>query len=100
MTVASASLRTDIRVIGFVGVAHGLSHFYHLVIPPLFPLLRAEFGVSYAREFRRVAVVTDVAWIANLMHLFAPLVHAPLRVFPLASLAAAQHWVCVPETAT
>jgi MFS family permease len=48
MTVASASLRTDIRVIGFVGVAHGLSHFYHLVIPPLFPLLRAEFGVSYA----------------------------------------------------
>lgn len=48
MIAASASLRSDIRVIGFVGVAHGLSHFYHLVIPPLFPLLRAEFGVSYA----------------------------------------------------
>ncbi|MCB1747321.1 MAG: STAS/SEC14 domain-containing protein [Gammaproteobacteria bacterium] len=59
-----------------------------------------EFGVSHAREFRRVAVVTDITWIANLMHLLAPLVHAPLRVFPLASLAAAQHWVCVAEHAT
>ena len=40
--------RRDARVIGVVGVAHGLSHFFQLVLPPLFPLLRAEFGVSYA----------------------------------------------------
>lgn len=42
------SFRRDARVIGVVGVAHGLSHFFQLVLPPLFPLLRAEFGVSYA----------------------------------------------------
>ena len=42
------SFRRDVRVIGVVGVAHGLSHFFQLVLPPLFPLLRAEFGVSYA----------------------------------------------------
>ena len=41
-------MRRDARVIGVVGVAHGLSHFFQLVLPPLFPLLRAEFGVSYA----------------------------------------------------
>jgi MFS family permease len=42
------SLRRDVRVIGVVGVAHGLSHFFQLILPPLFPLLRAEFDVSYA----------------------------------------------------
>jgi FSR family fosmidomycin resistance protein-like MFS transporter len=35
-------------VIGVVGFAHSLSHFFQLALPPLFPLLRAEFGVSYA----------------------------------------------------
>jgi MFS family permease len=41
------SFRRDVRVIGLVGVAHGLSHFFQLALPPLFPLLRAEFGVSW-----------------------------------------------------
>ena len=45
---AEASLRRDVRVIGVIGVAHGMSHFFQLVLPPLFPLLRAEFDVSYA----------------------------------------------------
>ena len=45
---AAHSFRRDARVIGVVGVAHALSHFFQLVLPPLFPLLRAEFGVSYA----------------------------------------------------
>ena len=42
------SFRRDARVIGLVGVAHGLSHFFQLTLPPLFPLLRAEFDVSWA----------------------------------------------------
>jgi MFS transporter, FSR family, fosmidomycin resistance protein len=41
------SFRRDARVIGLVGVAHGLSHFFQLALPPLFPLLRAEFDVSW-----------------------------------------------------
>lgn len=35
-------------MIGVVGLAHSTSHFFQLALPPLFPLLRAEFGVSYA----------------------------------------------------
>ncbi len=41
------SLRRDVRVIGLVGSAHALSHFFQLALPPLFPLLRAEFDVSW-----------------------------------------------------
>jgi predicted MFS family arabinose efflux permease len=47
-TASASSFRHDARVIGLVGVAHALSHFFQLALPPLFPLLRAEFGVSWA----------------------------------------------------
>ena len=41
------SFRRDARVIGVVSLAHGISHFLQLALPPLFPLLRAEFDVSW-----------------------------------------------------
>ncbi len=44
---AADSFRRDVRVIGLVGVAHAFSHFFQLALPPLFPLLRAEFDVSW-----------------------------------------------------
>ena len=31
-----------------IGSGHGLSHFYQLALPPLFPLIQQEFDVSYA----------------------------------------------------
>jgi FSR family fosmidomycin resistance protein-like MFS transporter len=46
-TAAPESFRRDVRVIGLVGIAHAFSHFYQLALPPLFPLLRAEFDVSW-----------------------------------------------------
>jgi MFS family permease len=42
------SFRRDAKVIGLITFAHSLSHFFQLALPPLFPLLRAEFDVSYA----------------------------------------------------
>ena len=41
------SFHRDVRVIGLIGVAHALSHFFQLALPPLFPLLRVEFDVSW-----------------------------------------------------
>jgi len=35
-------------VMTMIGSGHAMSHFYMLVLPPLFPLLKAEFDVSYA----------------------------------------------------
>jgi MFS family permease len=43
-----ASLREDVRTISLVGLAHGTSHFFHLLLPPLFPLFIRDFGLSYA----------------------------------------------------
>jgi MFS family permease len=40
-------LRRDARVIGLVASGHFVSHFYMLVLPPLFPLIKAEFEISY-----------------------------------------------------
>jgi FSR family fosmidomycin resistance protein-like MFS transporter len=37
----------DYRVIALVSAAHFVSHYYILVLAPVFPLVRAEFGVSY-----------------------------------------------------
>ena len=46
-TVPAASFRRDARVIGVVSLAHGLSHFLQLALPPLFPLLKVDFDVSW-----------------------------------------------------
>lgn len=40
--------RSTVLVQTLIGSGHGLSHFYQLALPPLFPLLQPEFDVSYA----------------------------------------------------
>lgn len=47
-TTAEPSLRDEALIIGLVSVAHGLSHFFQLVVPPLFLLMKDEFALSYA----------------------------------------------------
>ena len=39
----------DRKVVGLVGMGHFASHFYFLVLPPLFPILAEDFGVSYTQ---------------------------------------------------
>ncbi len=49
-SMTAAATRTgDFRTIGLVGLAHGTSHFFHMLLPPLFPLFVRDFGVSYAQ---------------------------------------------------
>ncbi len=49
LTVPASPLRRDATVIGLVGLAHGVSHFSQLLLPPLFPWLKDVFQVSYAQ---------------------------------------------------
>ena len=48
MTVALSRRASDVRVIGLISLAHGSSHFFHLVLPPMFPWLKDAFALSFA----------------------------------------------------
>ena len=62
-TPAALPLRRDARVIGLVSTGHGLSHFYQLALPPLFPLMHVEQGWSYTELGVLVAVLYAVSGI-------------------------------------
>ena len=63
----AASFRRDARVIGVVSLAHGVSHFLQLALPPLFPLLRAEFDVSWTL----LGLIVGVFYVASGLVQFA-----------------------------
>jgi MFS transporter, FSR family, fosmidomycin resistance protein len=60
-------MRNDATVIGLISFAHGMSHFYQLLLAPLFPFIKDELGVSYA------ALGFLVALFYTLSGLFQPL---------------------------
>jgi MFS family permease len=47
MATALANDSRDLPVIGLIGAAHFSSHYFQLVLPPLFPLLTTALGVGY-----------------------------------------------------
>ena len=49
-------MKNDAAVIGLISFAHGMSHFYQLLLAPLFPFVKDELGVSYAALGFLVAV--------------------------------------------
>jgi len=61
LSEAPTGARHDAEVIGLVGLAHGTSHFFHLVIPPLFPWLMKDFGLS----FTEVGLVMSVFFVVS-----------------------------------
>src|SRR5437660_12365743 len=42
-------LRNDAKVIALIGIAHATSHFFHLILAPLFPWLKNYYGFSYGQ---------------------------------------------------
>ena len=46
-TLGAVPLRQDAQIIGLVSVAHLISHFSQLLLPPLFPWLKEALGASY-----------------------------------------------------
>jgi len=56
ITSAPATFRRDAVVISLVGFAHGTSHFFHFVVPTLFPWLMSEFGLSFTEVGTATAV--------------------------------------------
>ena len=63
-----------------------------------------KLGISRWNQIDRIAVVTDVEWIADALRLFAPIFHhainilrwgehRPVRSFPNSELRAASDWI-------
>jgi MFS transporter, FSR family, fosmidomycin resistance protein len=61
----SAPARRDVEVIGLVGLAHGTSHFFHLMLPPLFPWLMKDFSLSYTEAGLLMTVFFVVSGIGQ-----------------------------------
>jgi len=66
-TIGGRSAGADARLIALVCVGHCLSHFYSLVLPPLFPILRTELGVSYAALGALITVSAGASAISQLV---------------------------------
>jgi MFS transporter, FSR family, fosmidomycin resistance protein len=53
----------ELRVIGSVSAAHFLSHFYFLLLPPVFMAVRGEYGVNYTELGFAITVFNIVSAI-------------------------------------
>lgn len=91
----TAPERQDARTITLIGVAHGSSHFFHLLLPPLFPWLIAEFGVSYAELGAMVSLFFIVSGVGQMLSGFLvdrigarPILFGALGCFVLAGITA------------
>ena len=51
------------------------------------------FGIKHWREFKRIAVVADQAWMRAATSMFAPLIPEEVRLFNLSELSAAKNWI-------
>jgi MFS transporter, FSR family, fosmidomycin resistance protein len=96
MTSASVSLSQDAKTIGLIGLAHGTSHFFHMLLAPLFPLFIRDFGFSYSELGLLVSTFFIVSGVGQAMAGFLvdrvgarPVLFVALSCFVLAALAVA-----------
>jgi MFS family permease len=61
MSQLTTARLNDTRIISLVGLAHGTSHFFHLLLPPLFPFFLADFGLTYAQ----LGLLTTVFFVVS-----------------------------------
>lgn len=57
----------------------------------------AKVGMMHLADFARIAVVTDSEWVRLGMHMFAPLVRAPVKVFGTEEMEDAKAWIALND---
>ena len=62
---AALPARHDLKVMSLIGTGHFFSHFYILLLPPLFPLLKDAFGVGYVELGVAIAVLNGVTGLTQ-----------------------------------
>jgi len=90
-------LRQDATVIGLVGLAHGTSHFSHLLLAPMFPLFMRDFGLSYSDVGLLMTIFFVISGTGQALSGFLvdrigarPVLFAAISCFLLASLVASK----------
>jgi FSR family fosmidomycin resistance protein-like MFS transporter len=63
--------RRDVRVIGLVGLAHSTSHFFHLLLPPLFPWLMQDFALSFTEVGALMTIFFVISGVGQALAGFA-----------------------------
>src|SRR5688572_3227701 len=58
-------MKNDATVIGLISFGHGMSHFFQLLLAPLFPFIKDELGVSYAALGFLVAVFYAISGVVQ-----------------------------------
>ncbi len=88
--------RQDLRTISLVGLAHGTSHLFHLLLPPLFPVFKESFGLSYAELGLLVSLFFVISGIGQALAGFLvdrvgarPVLFTALGCFVVAAASAA-----------
>ncbi|WP_295644070.1 MFS transporter [uncultured Methylibium sp.] len=95
-TAPAVPLAQDARTITLIGVAHGTSHFFHMLLPPLFPAFIRDFGLSYSELGLLVTVFFVISGIGQALAGFVvdkvgarPVLFLALACFVGAALVAA-----------
>ncbi len=52
-----------------------------------------KVGFSHLGAWERIAVVSDIGWVANAVRLFGFAIPCPVRTFPNKELSDAQDWI-------
>ena len=52
-----------------------------------------KLGLGHLGAWEKIALVTDIGWIANAANVFKFLIPGEVRVFPLADRQLAQQWI-------
>lgn len=52
-----------------------------------------KLGMGHLAAWERVAVVTDITWVANATNLFRFIIPCPVRVFGIRDRTAAEAWI-------
>lgn len=75
--------RRDVRIISVVSLAHLSSHFFQLVLPPLFPVMKDALGVSYIQLGLVMTLFFASSGVAQVVAGFVVDRVGPQRVLPL-----------------
>ena len=108
-TPAAPSLRQDAHLIGLVGIAHMISHFSQLLLPPLFPWLKDALNASYTELGFLMTIFFVVSCVTQTLSGFAvdkygprPILFAGLTLLALAAFGYAistSYWMMAGFTA-